>query len=86
MSSLCVASCFLVVPFSRLMCELIASQVVCLLFGRVSGFKYWSHEVRILWDLCVLGFGSFLCSWDFGRNRLVLSVDSASSRLLFVRW
>ena len=39
-----VAPCFLVVPFSRLTCEVMVSYVVGLVSGRASWFMYWSHN------------------------------------------
>ena len=36
-------------------------------------------------DLDVVGFGSFICSWDVGSVIVVLSVVSAISRLLLGR-
>jgi hypothetical protein len=84
--SVYVAPCFVVVPLSRLMCEVIVSYVVCLPSGMDSWFMYCSHDVCILWLLCVVGLGSYLCSWVVKRIRVVLSVDRASSRLLLTRW
>ena len=61
--------------------------LVCCVFAEqwASWFMYWSHDVCILGVLCVDVLESFLCSWDVGRIRVVLSVDRASSRLLLVR-
>ena len=42
---------------------------------------YWCHDACIFWDLDVVVFGSFRCSWDVGIVRVVLSVVSAVSRL-----
>ncbi len=82
---MCVAPCFLVVPLSRLMCEVIVSYVVCLPSGRDSWFMYWSHDVCIFWVLCVVFLVSFIFSWVVGRNRVVLRVDRASFSLLLTR-
>ena len=76
---------FLVVPLSRLMCEVIVLYVACLPIGRASWFMYWSHDVCVLWVLCVMGLGIFLCYWVVGRVRVVLSVDRASSRMVLMR-
>ena len=46
---------------------------------------YWCHDVCIFLDLDVVVSGSFRCSWDAGSVRVVLSVVSAVSRLLFGR-
>ena len=80
------APCFLVFPFSRLICEVMVSDVVCLASGRASRFMYWSHDGFIFCVLYVVGLGSFLCSWFVGRVRVVLSVDIASFRLLVMRY
>ena len=80
-----VAPCFLVVPLSRLMCEVMVSYVVCFASGRASRFMYCSHNGCIFCVLYVEGLESFICSWFVGRVRVVLSVDIASSRLLMMR-
>ena len=85
MSPVYVAPCFLVVPLSRLMCEVMVSYVVCLPSGMSSLFMYWSYDVCICCVLFVVGLGSFLGSWFDGRDRVVRSVDIASSRLLPMR-
>ena len=46
---------------------------------------YWCKDVYIFGDLDVVVFGSFRCSWDVGSVRIILSVVSAVSRLLFGR-
>ena len=76
----------MVVPLSMLMWEVMASYVDCLPSGRASWFMYGSHVGYILCVLYVMDLGSFLCSWIIGRNRMVMSVDRASSRLLLMRF
>jgi len=80
-----VAPCFLVVPLSRLMCEVMVSNVVCLASGRASRFMYWIHYGCMFCVLYVVDLRSFLCSWFAGRGRVVLGVNIASSRLLLMR-
>ena len=53
---------FLVVPLSRLMCELMATYVVCLASDRASWFMYWSH------DGCIFVF----YMWWFGKFSMFL--------------
>jgi hypothetical protein len=72
-----VAQCFLVVPLSRLMCEVMVSYVVCLPSGKASWFIYGSRDRCFF--LYVVGLGSFLCTWVVSRIRVVLSVEIASS-------
>ena len=62
-SPVCVASCFLTVPLSRLVCVVMVSYGVCFAIGRVSWSMYWSHDVCICCVLFVVDLGSFLCSW-----------------------
>ena len=52
-----VAPCFLVVPLSRLMREVMVSYVVGLANGRDSWFMYWSH------DGCIF---LFCMRWSWG--------------------
>ena len=85
-SPVCVASCFLFVSLSRLMCVVMVSYVVGLVSGNASWFMYWSRDVCILCVLFMVGLGSILCSWFDGRVRVVQSVDIASSRLLLMRF
>ncbi len=84
-SPVCVASCFLTVPLSRLVCVVMVSYVDCLAIGKVSWSMYCSHDVCICCVLSVVGLGSFLCSWFYGIVRVVRRVDMASSRLLLIR-
>ena len=84
-SPLYVAPCFLVVPLSRLMCEVMVTYVVGLAIGRASWFMYWSHDGCILFVLYEVDLGSVLCSCFVGRVRVVLSVDIARSKLLLMR-
>ncbi len=65
-SPVCVASCFLPVPLSRLVCVVIVSYGVCFATGRVSWSMYLSHDVCMCCALFVVGLGSFLCSWFDG--------------------
>ncbi len=83
-SPVCVASCFLVVPISMLMCVVMVSYAVGLVSGRAPWFMYWSHNVCICCVLFVVGLGSFLCSWFDGTARVVRSVDIASSKLFLM--
>ncbi len=80
-----VAPCVLVFPLFGLMCEMMISYVVCLASDIASWFMYWSHYVCICCVLYVVCLGSFLCYWFDGRDRVVMSVDKASSRLLLMR-
>ena len=82
---MCVAPCFLVVPLSKLMWEVMVSYVICLPSGRASVFMCGSHDGCLFFVLYVVGLGRFLCSWVVGRIKVVLSVDRASSRLLLMR-
>ena len=84
-SPVCAASCFFTAPLSRLVCVVMVSYVDCLAIGMVSWYMYWSHDVCIWCVLFVVDLGSFLCSWFDGRDRVVQSVDIASSRLLMMR-
>ena len=84
-SLVCVASCFLTFPLSRLVCVVMVSYVDCLAIGMVSWSMYWSHDVCICCVLFVVILGSFLCSWFDGRVKVVRRVDMASSRLLLMR-
>ena len=59
----CVASCFLTVPLSRLVCVVMVSYCDCFAIGRVSWSMYWSHDVCICCVLFVVDLGSFLCYW-----------------------
>jgi hypothetical protein len=83
-SSVYIALCFLAIPLSKIIYEVIVSYVVCLPSERFSWFMYCSHDVCIFLVLCVVVLGSFLCSWFVGRIRVVLSVDRASSKFLFM--
>ena len=59
-SPVCVASCFLTVPLSRLVCVVMVSYGVCFAIGRGSWSMYWSHDVCMCCVLFVVDLGSFL--------------------------
>jgi hypothetical protein len=65
-SPVCVASCFLIVPLSRLVCVVMVSYGVRFAIGRESWSMYWSHDVCMCCVLFVVGLGSFLCCWFDG--------------------
>ena len=84
-SHVCVASRFLAVPLSRLVCVVMVLYGVGFAIGRVSRSMYWSHDVCICCVLFEVGFGSFLFSWFDGWVRVVRRVEMASSSLLLMR-
>ena len=53
--------------------------------GGIRGLCIGTMMCVFLGVLCVVVFGSFLCSWVVGRIRVVLSVDNALSRLVLMR-